>query len=142
MSKDYDLSPPVLETIDQVKEAVQKACPNPEQLESLVKMLIPFPALRADTERFLARCQECMHRGRFLASERGRTGLLPANSMAGDIVVVIFGCHVPLALRPLEAGGYTLLGECYLEGIMDGEMIQRLQDADRLEAETQEFRLV
>jgi hypothetical protein len=40
-----------------------------------------------------------------------RTG--PQDLQKDDVVVVLFGCHVPLVLREVE-GRYTIIGECYI----------------------------
>jgi hypothetical protein len=37
-----------------------------------------------------------------------------------DLVCVIMGCDVPLILRPVE-NHFVLIGDCYVEGIMEGE---------------------
>ncbi|KAI0128832.1 heterokaryon incompatibility protein-domain-containing protein [Xylariales sp. AK1849] len=42
---------------------------------------------------------------------------------AGDIVVLLLGARVPFVLRESKTlGEYYLVGECYLHGVMDGEM--------------------
>jgi hypothetical protein len=42
--------------------------------------------------------------------------------MAGDLVCVLFGGDVPYVLRPTEIEGqYLLIGECYVEELMEGE---------------------
>ncbi|KAF0329377.1 hypothetical protein GQ607_003326 [Colletotrichum asianum] len=39
---------------------------------------------------------------------------------SGDVVVALAGADIPFVLRPVE-GGYILVGECYVEGVMYGE---------------------
>lgn len=40
----------------------------------------------------------------------------------GDEVWVLFGGRVPFVLRPNEAGStFSMIGDCYLHGFMDGE---------------------
>ncbi|UPK92568.1 hypothetical protein LCI18_003503 [Fusarium solani-melongenae] len=56
-------------------------------------------------------------------TEHGHLGLCPAGSQPGDIISVLLGCDAPLALRPHEAGGYEIIGQCYVSGFMDGEAI-------------------
>ncbi|EFQ36232.1 uncharacterized protein GLRG_11377 [Colletotrichum graminicola M1.001] len=41
----------------------------------------------------------------------------------GDVIVVLSGGDVPSVLRPMQ-DSYILIGECYVEGIMYGELIK------------------
>lgn len=60
-------------------------------------------------------------RGRVMfASATGWVGLAPYGSREGDVIFVAVGADVPYVLRPCEEG-YELIGECYVQGIMDGE---------------------
>jgi hypothetical protein len=45
----------------------------------------------------------------------------------GDLVCVIFGCDVPLVLRPVEEH-YYMIGDCYVEGIMQGEAMRNFEN--------------
>ena len=40
------------------------------------------------------------------------------HNRAGDKVVILQGCKVPVVLRPLDQGGYKLIGESYIDGMM------------------------
>ncbi|KAI4688087.1 uncharacterized protein J4E84_005015 [Alternaria hordeiaustralica] len=55
-------------------------------------------------------------------TEGGYLGVGSSTVEPGDKVVVLLGCKVPVVLRPLEKGGYQLIGETYLDGAMYGEM--------------------
>lgn len=77
------------------------------------------------------------HDRRFFLSEKhdctGKSqvfkGLGPAALQEGDIIVVLLGGPVPYLLRP--AAGlhtYTLVGECYVHGIMNGEALHHVRD--------------
>ncbi|KAI9651286.1 hypothetical protein NHQ30_001324 [Ciborinia camelliae] len=71
----------------------------------------------------------------------------PTHVRDGDLVVVLFGSIVPFLLRKtrvnyvqIEPGkGYNLVGECYVEGIMSGEIVTEYQAGRR---QGQEFWLV
>ncbi|KAF4447893.1 hypothetical protein F53441_8643 [Fusarium austroafricanum] len=54
------------------------------------------------------------------STERGYLGLGPARTEVGDVVVLIAGAHVPFVLRK-GAGGWILVGETYVHGVMYGE---------------------
>lgn len=68
------------------------------------------------------RLRELQGRRLFLTKE-GRFGLAPsASSAVGDVCCVVWGVTVPLLLTPAEAGRHKLVGECYVQGVMDGEL--------------------
>jgi hypothetical protein len=56
---------------------------------------------------------------------------------SGGLVCGIFGCDVPLVLRPVGSH-YELIGDCYVEGIMEGEAMEAVYDyvaeVDEMEA--------
>jgi len=63
----------------------------------------------------------------------------------GDICCILLGMATPFILRPAkaqtEAGGklYHLVGECYIRGVMSGELVEAL---DRGEVAQEEITLV
>jgi hypothetical protein len=61
-------------------------------------------------------------------------GLCPRQTKAGDLVCILFGCSVPVILRPANEEGtsYKLIGECYVHGKMDGEAMTDLDDEKTL----------
>ncbi|KAL1584156.1 hypothetical protein WHR41_07222 [Cladosporium halotolerans] len=62
-------------------------------------------------------------RGRVLfVSAAGWVGLAPHGAREGDLVFVAVGADVPYVLRSC-GDGYELIGECYVQGIMDGEVM-------------------
>lgn len=71
-----------------------------------------------DTPDYLPCHGECMF------DTETHVGLCPSGSRVGDVVVVLFGGRVPYLLRPAGEEGkgeYRLVGECYVEGVMQGE---------------------
>jgi len=67
--------------------------------------------------------------------------------MSGDVVVVLLGGKVPFVLRQVggegEGGQWRLIGECYVDGVMYGEMVEeRDGDGERKRLETEWFDLV
>ncbi|KAI0188581.1 heterokaryon incompatibility protein-domain-containing protein [Xylaria flabelliformis] len=61
---------------------------------------------------------------RFSVTEHGRFGNVPLNTQPGDRICVLLGSEVPLVIRATGRGTYTLVGECYIDGIMDGETFE------------------
>jgi hypothetical protein len=63
-------------------------------------------------------------RGRVMfVTSTGWLGLAPHGTKEGDVVFVAVGADVPYILRACE-DGYDLVGECYVQGIMDGEAME------------------
>jgi hypothetical protein len=56
-------------------------------------------------------------------SKTGYVGLGPPDIQKGDVVCVFLGSDLPHVLRKLDRGGYRLVGEAYVHGIMDGELM-------------------
>ncbi len=70
---------------------------------------------------------------RLLFTQDGFIGMAPYETRKGDIVCLLFGCRVPVVLRKRTEGGYELVGEAYVHGVMKGEAMtkangERLQD--------------
>ncbi|KAF5005696.1 hypothetical protein FDECE_7895 [Fusarium decemcellulare] len=42
----------------------------------------------------------------------------------GDVVTILRGSQVPMVLRPRDEGGYTLITDVYIDGIMGGEFLE------------------
>lgn len=64
--------------------------------------------------------------GRFCASKRGFAGLVPHQAKVGDQICIFHGGAVPFVLRKNKAqeNCYSLIGECYIHGIMYGEALK------------------
>jgi hypothetical protein len=85
-----------------------------------------FDKLQQDVQRgkFSDNLRFTMSRA-FMITERGYMGLAPAQTQPGDIVCVLRGGTVPYVLRPMEDGCFQLVGECYVQGIMDGSFARQ-----------------
>lgn len=107
-----------------------------QNVEWLNAMRIPSPEFppRLHSHCSLEFCgyaTSATRRKRFFRTAKGYMGLGPPSMVQGDKVCIIFGCKVPLLLREVD-GAYLLVGECYVFGMMQGEMIEEL-DNGRLE---------
>lgn len=77
----------------------------------------------------------CPGRSLFI-TRKGHVGLGPREMKPGDLVCLFFSARVPFILRPKpERNGYWLIGECYVNGIMQGEA-QEMLDSGELKKET------
>jgi hypothetical protein len=90
-----------------------------------MKCLAPSP--KASVNRILSAC-----RGRrFLTTDTWYVGLAPLEADSGDVVYLIPGVSVPFVLRE-DNDGFRLVGECYIQNVMDGEEMDGL-DTSRME---------
>jgi hypothetical protein len=70
----------------------------------------------------VAALKRAVVRRTFIITQKGYMGLGPAYTQPGDKIYVLAGGQVPFILRPTEnIGVFSLVGECYVHGIMDGE---------------------
>ncbi|KAF2034918.1 hypothetical protein EK21DRAFT_11413, partial [Setomelanomma holmii] len=53
-------------------------------------------------------------------TDTGKIGLGPHIMQQVDICCVLYGGHVPVILREMPNGTFRLVGEAYVEGMMDG----------------------
>ncbi len=63
---------------------------------------------------------------RFCITKQGYMGLVPPLCKPGDLVYIILGAETPYIVcrrRSADQSTYELLGECYVHGMMDGEML-------------------
>ena len=73
----------------------------------------------------------------FFTTKSGKMGLCHPNTKLGDEVWVLRGVRVPFVLHPIEdaeqgcASRYSFLGDCFLQGIMDGELGEKEKSMER-----------
>jgi hypothetical protein len=83
---------------------------------------------------------------RFMRTEKGRLGLAPfvesrarSEGRRGSVVVVLHGCIVPIVLErvdgqdeEVDAGEWSVVGDCYVEGVMHGEAVNWKEEDARM----------
>lgn len=62
---------------------------------------------------------------RFAVTDAGDFAAVPETAQERDVVCIFNGGRVPYILRPCKNGHYTLVGECYVDGMMRGEVKDR-----------------
>ncbi|KAF2965672.1 hypothetical protein GQX73_g7874 [Xylaria multiplex] len=80
--------------------------------------------LSGATRRFLQAIFAPFSR-KLCTSEQGYLGLVPRLAEIGDILCILPGCTNSIVLRPTigRAGYYELVGDAYLDGVMNGEAL-------------------
>ena len=106
--------------------------------------LITDPKTPSLMVEFLKRVQGIVWNRLFVRSEERKLfGLGPKGTQKGDLVCILYGCSVPVILRPHIATDssiieyYEIVGESYIYGMMDGEAVSKVE----LETRTKEFKL-
>jgi len=105
---------------------------------------VPFDQFFTDdippdaSERDLVELYSCAERSsknrRLMTTSNGYMGWAPDNANGsrnarvkdGDLIAIIFGCSTPIVIRPYRRY-YRVLGEAYVQGLMDGEAIGALE---------------
>ncbi|KAI0428561.1 heterokaryon incompatibility protein-domain-containing protein [Xylaria sp. FL1042] len=58
-------------------------------------------------------------------TDEGEIGWFPRNTRIGDRVVILLGASMPCVLRERLEGGYTIVGQCIVDGVMKGEAVRK-----------------
>jgi hypothetical protein len=73
-------------------------------------------------------------RGRcFVITEKGHFGLVHRYVNVGDEVCILMGCSVPVILRKFRGEERFFLGDAYIQGWMEGEMIKEWGGEEEIE---------
>ncbi|KAK5723944.1 hypothetical protein LTR17_013786 [Elasticomyces elasticus] len=89
-------------------------------------LMDPDAPVTTEIRLFYAACLPS-HDRRFGQTVNGRMCLLPPEAAKGDLVCLIRGSQVPVLLRKSETY-YENVGECYVHGIMHGELEGMAED--------------
>lgn len=55
---------------------------------------------------------------------------MPRVAQTGDVVAIILGCSCPLLLGS-SGDTFRIVAECYVQGVMQGEVFQQLEEEHR-----------
>jgi len=111
-------------------EDLCRAAPIPENPQGIDYLQ------RTDEESFQSRHKdvtEWMARRHLTTKKRGLLGMAPCRAEKGDQIWVLRGCSMPMVLRERkqstgeEGVGYEVVGECYLHGYMNGEIMKEVE---------------
>jgi hypothetical protein len=75
-----------------------------------------------DALRYMNRALYC-HGHRLAYTQNARVALVPNASEIGDYCAIFLGLPVPFILRSAKGGRYKLVGDCYVQGVMKGELL-------------------
>jgi hypothetical protein len=66
---------------------------------------------------------------KMITTSEGHLGLAPEEVQEDDVVAILYGCNFPVILRAC-GHRYTIIGESYIHGIMDGEIVEVWEKGD------------
>ncbi|KAI1412551.1 hypothetical protein F5Y13DRAFT_44119 [Hypoxylon sp. FL1857] len=126
-----DVSPmiPLLDKLDKIIAKVARSANISASLPLFILYCISTFRMRRDVNGDWALSTllsqiEATRRRRFITTENGYIGLAPSKAEVGDRVVLIQGHKPPVVAR--RAGErWKLVGDCYLRGVMEGEMFNQ-----------------
>lgn len=58
-------------------------------------------------------------------THKGGIGIVPNATECGDACCIILGATVPFILAPVANGRYKLVGDSYIHGVMDGQLVDQ-----------------
>jgi hypothetical protein len=93
--------------------------------ESYMTLDGPLPGLD-NTNSYFKRLFPIMTQYTLCEARTGLVGMVPLDTMVGDLIYIFTGGTMPFILRP-SAGlqsKYKVVGGCYIHGIMDGEAVR------------------
>jgi hypothetical protein len=60
---------------------------------------------------------------KYFVSRRGYLGVDPTTTSPGDVIAIVLSLGTPLVLKAIGKDHYQIVGEAYVHGIMDGELM-------------------
>jgi len=80
----------------------------------------PTPSTRTFRSYYSLMAEQVQRRP--FVTVKGFVGLAPKHVEEADVIVIFPGARFPYVLRRCDDGTYLLIGEAYVDGIMDGEL--------------------
>ena len=62
-----------------------------------------------------------------IRTHKGYVGQVPICAQQRDVVAICAGARIPILLRPQGHDSYSIIGQCYLYGFMNGEVLSMAQ---------------
>ena len=102
--------------------------------KDLFKNPVALPNTPRERRRMIENASICMQENlenggmRLSFTRQGKLGWFRKWVQPGDEVAIVPGCDLPLVLRARPQGGYSLIGECIIPGLMFGEAMPYTKD--------------
>ncbi|KAM5353828.1 hypothetical protein ACJ41O_000478 [Fusarium nematophilum] len=129
---------------DPVNEAaVADLLPGLLAIGQALKKVLPEEDLeKGDGSIFEASMHHASWGRRFFVTKKGYMGIAHPGARAGDAVALFSGGRVPFIVRGVSGNSeareyYRIVGEAYVHGVMDGELLDLLSEKDWVEVQLQ-----
>lgn len=108
-----------------------------EQGYQALKRSIESPAdikdtITAEMAMYYSGLKQSRYRRPFLSAQ-GYVGLGPEHMQMSDVIYVLFGANQPFVMREAQVGKFELIGEVYVHGFMDGELMDANHEIEVIE---------
>ncbi|KAF2435578.1 hypothetical protein EJ08DRAFT_604586 [Tothia fuscella] len=85
----------------------------------------------SDWRNYIEIAHKLSHGRSLFITSKGYLGIAPNTMEDGDVVCILHGFKVPYILRSVNGPGhYVLIGDAYIHGIMDGEVMAQISSGD------------
>lgn len=98
---------------------IYRAATNGVKIADEVKQM----AKGGDCRKWMERVSGGARGRRFARGKEAFFAMCPPVAEVGDVLCILFGAKTPFCLRP-TGEGYLFVGECYVEGVMDGKWVE------------------
>lgn len=116
----WDKARPAPSEFGQVFDILRKSAL--EDAGTVFKRLTPF---KAEVDQFILRVLNTLTGRAIFSTRLGFVGVGPKDTKRGDKIAVPFGASMPFVLtKDPKFNTYSLVGECYVHGIMYGELVR------------------
>jgi hypothetical protein len=104
---------------------VSGAAPTIKECKSSFSLLFQQDYINRTNYNFAYWMNRCFYSRVFCIISQGYIGVFLVAVQAGDQICVALGCNTPLLLRPVLGYNiyYRLVSECYVNSLMDGEIL-------------------
>lgn len=106
---------------------------NPDTETAMRNNFKAVERIARESQAFVGAFEPAVKGRRFCVTQDGYMGLVPARATKGDGICVFLGGAVPFVIRKTDNGHYSLVGECYVHGLMDGKALDMVLDIDWME---------
>lgn len=108
------------------------------QIENRAEHKVEFSAMPEEDRKFTNKvCSNAAGRSFCVTKGEGRIGFVPERAQVGDILATFDGAPVPFVLREATDSAaktgeaYSVIGDAYVTGVMQGELVQGYKDAGK-----------